>query len=248
MSVQSQVANPGHICIIMDGNGRWARQRLMPRSFGHRQGVDATRRCVEFFAGAGVDYLTLFAFSSENWKRPEEEVSNLMELFIRSLQRYTDELHEKGLRIRFIGNRDRFADKLRQQIEQTELKTVDNRGMTLIIAANYGGQWDIVNAARELATRVQDGEISIAQIDDRQFSRRLALGEVPSPDLFIRTGGEQRISNFLLWQLAYTEFYFCDCLWPDFDDREMQLALDEYHRRQRRYGKTGDQVGVPPGC
>ncbi|MDC1286311.1 polyprenyl diphosphate synthase [Gammaproteobacteria bacterium] len=248
MTLQSKVSNPGHICIIMDGNGRWAKKRLMPRSFGHRQGVDATRRCVEFFAGAGVDYLTLFAFSSENWKRPEEEVSHLMELFIRSLQRYTDELHEKGLRIRFVGNRDRFADKLRQQIEETELKTADNQGMTLNIAANYGGHWDIVTAARALATRVQQGEISIAQIDDRQFAGELALGEMPSPDLFIRTGGEQRISNFLLWQLAYTEFYFCDCLWPDFDDREMQLALDEFHRRQRRYGKTADQLVVPPEC
>jgi undecaprenyl diphosphate synthase len=243
MTSQAQAPNPRHICIIMDGNGRWAKKRLMPRSFGHRQGVDATRRCVEFFASAGVKYLTLFAFSSENWNRPEEEVSNLMELFMRSLQRYTDELHEKGLRIRFIGNRDRFADKLREQIEQTELKMVDNRGMTLNIAANYGGHWDIVNAARNMATRVQDGEISIEQIDDQQFASGLALGDVPSPDLFIRTGGEQRISNFLLWQLAYTEFYFCDCLWPDFDNREMQLALDEFHRRQRRYGKTGDQVG-----
>ena len=242
MTVQSQASNPGHICIIMDGNGRWARQRLMPRSFGHRQGVDATRRCVEFFANAGVDFLTLFVFSSENWKRPEEEVSNLMELFTRSLQRYTDELHDKGLRIRFIGNRDRFADKLRQQIEQTELKTVDNRGMTLIIAANYGGHWDIVNAARELATRVQDGEISIAQIDDRQFASGLALGEVPSPDLFIRTGGEQRISNFLLWNLAYAELWFCDALWPDFGEQEFDEALAFYAHRQRRYGHTGEQV------
>ena len=227
----------------MDGNGRWARKRLMPRNFGHRKGVEATRRCVEFFATAGVKHLTLFAFSSENWSRPEDEVSNLMELFMRSLQRYTDELYEKGVRIRFIGNRDRFSDKLRQQIEETELKTVNNPGMTLNIAANYGGHWDIVNAARKLVTRVQDGEIGIEQIDDQQFAGGLELVDVPSPDLFIRTGGEQRISNFLLWQLAYTEFYFCDCLWPDFDDREMQLALDEYHRRQRRYGKTGDQVG-----
>ena len=187
----------------------------MPRNFGHRQGVEATRRCVEFYAGAGVDYLTLFAFSSENWKRPEEEVSNLMELFMRSLQRYTDELHEKGLRIRFIGNRDRFADKLRQQIEQTEFKTSENQGMTLNIAANYGGHWDIVNAARELSTRVQDGEISIEQIDDQQFASGLALGDVPSPDLFIRTGGEQRISNFLLWHLAYTEVYVGECWGPE---------------------------------
>lgn len=240
----SQATSPSHICIIMDGNGRWAKKRLMPRSFGHRKGVDTTRRCVEFFATAGVDNLTLFAFSSENWNRPEEEVSNLMELFMGSLKRYTDELHEQGLRIRFIGNRDQFAEKLRQQIEQTEVKTADNKGMTLNIAANYGGHWDIVNAARVLATRVEAGEVSAAQIDDEQFSRGLSLADSPHPDLFIRTGGEQRISNFLLWQLAYAEFYFCDCLWPDFDEAEMQLALDEYSRRQRRYGKTGEQVEV----
>ena len=248
MTTQSQPSSPSHICIIMDGNGRWARKRLMPRSFGHRKGVEVTRRCVEFFATAGVKYLTLFAFSSENWNRPEDEVSNLMELFMRSLQRYTDELHDQGLRIRFIGNRDQFSDKLRQQIERSEVKTENNRGMTINIAANYGGHWDIVNAARRLATRVQEGDISIADIDAQQFASGLVLGDVPNPDLFIRTGGEQRISNFLLWQLAYTEFYFCDCLWPDFDEREMQLAIDEFQRRQRRFGKTGEQVEVPPEC
>ena len=248
MTTQSQASSPSHICIIMDGNGRWARKRLMPRSFGHRKGVEATRRCVEFFATAGVKYLTLFAFSSENWKRPEDEVSNLMELFMRSLQRYTDELHDQGLRIRFIGNRDQFSDKLRQQIEQSEVTTENNRGMTVNIAANYGGHWDIVNAARQLATRVQEGDISIADIDAQQLASGLVLGDVPNPDLFIRTGGEQRISNFLLWQLAYTEFYFCDCLWPDFDEREMQLAIDEFQRRQRRFGKTGEQVEVTPEC
>jgi undecaprenyl diphosphate synthase len=248
MTTQSQASSLSHICIIMDGNGRWARKRLMPRSFGHRKGVEATRRCVEFFATAGVKYLTLFAFSSENWNRPEDEVSNLMELFMRSLQRYTDELHDQGLRIRFIGNRDQFSDKLRQQIERSEVKTENNMGMTVNIAANYGGHWDIVNAARQLATRVQEGDINIADIDAQQVANELVLGDVPNPDLFIRTGGEQRISNFLLWQLAYTEFYFCDCLWPDFDEREMQLAMDEFQRRQRRFGKTGEQVEVTPEC
>ena len=248
MTTKSQASSPSHICIIMDGNGRWARKRLMPRSFGHRKGVEATRRCVEFFATAGVKYLTLFAFSSENWNRPEDEVSNLMELFMNSLQRYTDELHDQGLRIRFIGNRDQFSDKLRQQIERSEVKTENNMGMTVNIAANYGGHWDIVNAARQLATRVQEGDINIADIDAQQVANELVLGDVPNPDLFIRTGGEQRISNFLLWQLAYTEFYFCDCLWPDFDEREMQLAIDEFQRRQRRFGKTGEQVEVTPEC
>ena len=248
MTTQSQASSPGHICIIMDGNGRWAKKRLMPRSFGHRKGVEVTRRCVEFFATAGIKHLTLFAFSSENWNRPEDEVNNLMELFMRSLERYTDELHDQGLRIRFIGNRDQFSAKLRQQIERSEVKTESNRGMSLNIAANYGGHWDIVNAARQLATRVQQGSIRIADIDAQQFASGLALGEVPNPDLFIRTGGEQRISNFLLWQLAYAEFYFCDCLWPDFDEREMQLAIDEFQQRQRRFGKTGEQVEVTPEC
>ena len=248
MTTQSQASSPSHICIIMDGNGRWAKKRMMPRSFGHRKGVEVTRRCVEFFATAGVKHLTLFAFSSENWSRPEDEVSNLMELFMRSLQRYTDELHDQGLRIRFIGNRAQFSAKLRQQIERSELKTESNTGMTLNIAANYGGHWDIVNAARQLATRVQEGNINIDDIDEQQFASGLVLGDVANPDLFIRTGGEQRISNFLLWQLAYTEFYFCDCLWPDFDEREMQLAIDEFQQRRRRFGKTGEQVEVTPEC
>jgi len=244
MTSHSQASNPSHVCIIMDGNGRWAKKKLMPRSYGHRKGVETTRSCVEFFAAAGTAHLTLFAFSSENWNRPKDEVSNLMTLFMQSLQRYTDELHEQGLRIRFIGNRSAFSRKLRQQIEQTEVKTDANPGMTLNIAANYGGHWDIVNAARQLAQRVRDGVIGIDEIDEQQFSAGLSLADAPSPDLFIRTGGEHRISNFLLWQLAYTEFYFCDCLWPDFDEREMQQALDAYHQRQRRYGKTGEQVEV----
>jgi undecaprenyl diphosphate synthase len=229
----------------MDGNGRWARKKLMPRSYGHRKGVEATRSCVEFFATAGIAHLTLFAFSSENWNRPDDEVSNLMTLFMQSLQRYTDELHEQGLRIRFIGQRQDFSSKLQHQIEQTEAKTEANPGMTLNIAANYGGHWDIVNAARLLAQRVRDGEIQADEIDEQQFCAGLSLADAPSPDLFIRTGGEHRISNFLLWQLAYTEFYFCDCLWPDFDEPEMQRALDAYRMRQRRFGKTGEQVEVP---
>jgi undecaprenyl diphosphate synthase len=226
----------------MDGNGRWAKQRLMPRSFGHRKGVETTRRMVELFAQAGIKHLTLFAFSSENWNRPDEEVNSLMQLFMQSLQKYTDELHEKGIRIRFIGNKTVFSDSLQQQINETETKTSNNNTMTLNIAANYGGQWDIVNAARVLARQVQDGELGLAEIDERKFKRTLALGDSPDPDLFIRTGGEHRISNFLLWHLAYAEFYFSDRLWPDFADRDVRAALDEYARRQRRYGKTSEQV------
>ena len=237
-------AVPAHVCIVMDGNGRWARKKLMPRSFGHRKGVDATRRAVEFFARSGVSHLTLFAFSSENWNRPAEEVGSLMELFMESLRRYTRELDEKQIRIRFIGDKSSFADSLQRQIAKTEAETAANSRMTLNIAANYGGQWDIVNACRNLARRVEAGEINADDIDAEDFSRQLSLADSPDPDLFIRTGGEQRISNFLIWQLAYTEFYFCDTLWPDFDDVHMQAALEEYSRRQRRYGRTGEQVEV----
>jgi undecaprenyl diphosphate synthase len=226
----------------MDGNGRWAKKRLMPRNFGHRKGVETTRRVVEFCAHAGIKHLTLFAFSSENWNRPDEEVSSLMELFMQSLQKYTSELHEKGIRIRFIGNRASFSDSLQRQIVETETITLDNSRMTLNIAANYGGRWDIANAARVLACQVQDGELAAADIDERTFAQALSLGDSPDPDLFIRTGGEQRISNFLLWQLAYAEFYFSDQLWPDFGDDDIRAGLEEYTRRQRRYGKTGEQI------
>lgn len=214
----------------------------MPRSFGHRKGVESTRRAVEYFARAGVRHLTLFAFSSENWNRPEEEVNGLMDLFMQSLRQYTGEMNQKNIRIRFIGDRSKFSQGLQQQIRDTESETGANRQMTLNIAANYGGQWDIVNACRSLATRVQSGELEAAMIDDRVFADELSLADSPDPDLFIRTGGEQRISNFLLWQLAYAEFYFCDNLWPDFSPQDMADALSEYSRRQRRYGKTGDQI------
>ncbi len=244
MNTSDLSAVPAHVCIIMDGNGRWARKKLMPRSFGHRKGVDATRRAVEFFARSGVSHLTLFAFSSENWNRPAEEVGSLMELFMESLRRYTRELDEKQIRIRFIGDKSSFVDSLQRQIAKTEAETAANSRMTLNIAANYGGQWDIVNACRNLARRVEAGEINADDIDAEDFSRQLSLADSPDPDLFIRTGGEQRISNFLIWQLAYTEFYFCDTLWPDFDDVHMQAALEEYSRRQRRYGRTGEQVEV----
>ncbi len=245
MVSQSQASVPGHVCIIMDGNGRWAKKRLMPRSYGHRKGVETTRLAVDFFARAGVAQLTLFAFSSENWNRPAEEVSSLMELFMQSLRQYTAELHEQQIRIRFIGERSSFSEDLQRQIQKTESETGANRNMVLNIAANYGGQWDIVNASRRLAQQVRDGAIEPADIDQRLFAAHLSLGDSPAPDLFIRTGGEQRVSNFLLWQLAYTEFYFCETLWPDFSTADMAAALAEYSRRQRRYGKTGEQVEVP---
>ncbi len=226
----------------MDGNGRWARQRRMPRSYGHKKGVEAVRRAIAFFARAGVSQLTLFAFSSENWQRPRDEVSSLMSLFVSSLQKNTDELDEKGIRIRFIGDRDAFSDRLREQIERSETQTRDNRSMTLNIAANYGGQWDILQAARRLAADCVAGRMQPEAIDEAALEARLSMPDAGAVDLFIRTGGERRISNFLLWQSAYAELYFCDTLWPDFDADEMQAALDDFARRQRRFGKTGEQV------
>jgi len=245
MTSTAQTSAPAHVCIIMDGNGRWAKKRLMPRSYGHRKGVESTRLAVEYFARAGVRHLTLFAFSSENWNRPAEEVNSLMELFMQALRQYTGELDEQQILIRFIGDRGSFSDELQQQIALTEQETRDNRQMVLNIAANYGGRWDIVNASRQLAERVRDGLITPADIDNSMLADNLSLADSPDPDLFIRTGGEQRISNFLLWQLAYTEFYFCETLWPDFSEKEMAAALAEYSRRQRRFGKTGEQIEAP---
>jgi len=248
MASHSQAPIPGHVCIIMDGNGRWARKRLMPRSFGHSKGVETTRAAVEFFARKNVRHLTLFVFSSENWQRPADEVSSLMELFMQSLQRYTDELNSQQIRIRFIGDRGPFSAELRARIEETEIETAENSKMILNIAANYGGRWDITRAARSLAQRTLAGELDPETIDESVFGGELSLSDCPAPDLFIRTGGEKRVSNFLLWQLAYTEFYFSDVLWPDFSEIEMRAALDEYARRQRRYGKTGEQLESTGSC
>ena len=233
---------PRHVCIIMDGNGRWAKKRLLPRSLGHRKGVETTRRAIVFFSEVGVDNLTLFAFSSENWGRPQAEVSGLMELLVHSLKQNTEELHQRKIRIRFIGERSSFSERLQSQIKESETLTRNNSKMTLNIAANYGGQWDIVSSAKKLAQQVQDGRLQADEIDVPAFAAALSLGDIVDPDLFIRTGGEQRISNFLLWQCAYSELYFCDVLWPDFTEQEMQKSLDEYASRQRRYGKTGEQI------
>ena len=245
MNDASQAPLPRHVCIVMDGNGRWARKRLMPRSYGHRKGVEATRRTIEFFARSGVPELTLFAFSSENWKRPQEEVNSLMDLFIQSLRQNTDELHRGDIRIRFIGDRDSFTPELRAQISASEQATAGNSRMLLNIAANYGGRWDIVQAARRLAGEVRRGEREPATIGEADLAAALATGDSPDPDLFIRTGGEHRISNFLIWQMAYAELYFCDTLWPDFDETEMQRALDAFAGRQRRFGKTAEQQSGP---
>lgn len=239
---KSQISTPRHVAIIMDGNGRWAQQRKMPRTYGHKKGVEATRRSIAFFARAGVEQLTLFAFSSENWKRPQDEVSTLMSLFISSLQKNTDELDTNGIRIRFIGDRLAFSDKLIDQIEKSEAQTMQNKQMTLNIAANYGGQWDIMQAVRKLLQRVEDETLSIDALTQEHLAHELSLSDAPDPDLFIRTGGEKRISNFLLWQIAYAELYFTDVLWPDFSEEIMQHALDTFANRQRRFGKTAEQI------
>ncbi len=233
---------PHHVAIIMDGNGRWAKARSQARHAGHRAGVKSVRETVESAAKRGVKYLTLFAFSSENWQRPQDEVSRLMSLFFEALQREVDDLHRNNVRLRFVGARAQLKPKLQRKIEAAEQQTSQNNGLTLIVAVAYGGRWDIVNAARRLATKVTGGELSIEDIGDDAFARELALSGVPDPDLLIRTGGEQRISNFLLWNLAYSELYFCDCLWPDFREREFDEAMIFYGMRQRRYGHTGDQV------
>ena len=233
---------PRHVAVIMDGNGRWASRRKLPRHLGHRAGVKAVRATVEGCARRGVEALTLFAFSSENWRRPPEEVARLMELFVESIEREVDELHGNGIRVRFIGDLATLKPHLVESVAAAEARTAANSQMTLFIAIAYGGRWDILRAVRRIATRVSAGQIGTDAIDEAAFAGELALAGSPDPDLFIRTGGEHRISNFLLWNLAYTELYFCDCLWPDFDDAELERAFRHFSSRQRRFGLTGDQV------
>ena len=233
---------PAHVAVIMDGNGRWARKRAMPRHLGHRSGVGAVRKIVETAAKCGVKYLTLFAFSSENWNRPREEVSKLMGLFVEALQREVDDLHRNEVRLEFIGARELLQPGLLEMIDAAEQRTKDNSGLRLQVAVAYGGRWDIGNATRALAQKVARGEMAADDINDDTIAAELALAGVPDPDLLIRTGGEQRISNFLLWNLAYAELWFCDTLWPDFDEQDFDAALAFYANRERRYGHTGDQV------
>ncbi|NJD06440.1 MAG: isoprenyl transferase [Methylococcaceae bacterium] len=233
---------PRHIAIIMDGNGRWAKQRHLPRTAGHHAGVGAVRRTVEFCAKKGITALTLFAFSSENWRRPQEEVSVLMGLFLATLEKETQKLHQNNVRMRIIGDRSAFVPELQERMDAAERMTADNNGLNLSIAANYGGRWDITQAARRLAQEVADGRLSPADLTEQKLEALMSLADLPEPDLFIRTGGEQRISNFLLWQLAYTELYFTPVLWPDFDEQTLSQAIADYAGRQRRFGYTGDQV------
>lgn len=233
---------PRHIAIVMDGNGRWAKKRLRPRSFGHHAGQKAVREAVEFCLRRGVASLTLFAFSSENWQRPATEVSALMELFLKALDREVDELHGNGVRIRFIGDLEAFAPELRNRMLGAMERTAGNTALNMNVAVNYGGRWDIARAARLAAEAVARGEFGPGDIDESRLHDYTCLADQPPLDLFIRTGGERRVSNFLLWQIAYAELYFTDTLWPDVDQACLAEALDDYARRERRYGRTGEQV------
>ena len=236
--IPSAAPVPRHVAIIMDGNGRWAKKRMLPRVAGHAKGVERVRDVVEACIKQGVEYLTLFAFSSENWRRPQDEVSRLMELFVTALEREVGKMHRNGVCLKVVGDLSRFDDHLRDLIAQGETRTADNQRLTLTVCANYGGRWDILNAMNAwLKAHPGGGEIS-----EEALAPYLSMAYAPEPDLFIRTGGEQRISNFLLWQLAYSELYFTDALWPDFDAKALERAIASYQKRERRFGRTSEQL------
>jgi undecaprenyl diphosphate synthase len=241
--VNSTATNPIHIAIVMDGNGRWAKQRNRPRSMGHQAGIKALRATIEHCVKCAIPNLTVFAFSSENWNRPPGEVSKLMELFFKALDKESNELHENGVRLRFIGDKSAFKAKLQIKMAEAETLTANNTKMTVNIAVNYGGRWDITQAAARLASHIAKTGQSPDDIDEDQFASYLSLADSPDPDLFIRTGGEMRISNFLIWQSAYTEFYFTTALWPDFDNETLDLAIAAFRDRERRFGRTSEQLG-----
>ena len=237
-AVPEVVKVPRHVAIIMDGNGRWATKRFLPRVAGHVKGVEAVRDVVEACALRGVEYLTLFAFSSENWRRPEEEVSLLMRLFVTALEREVSKMHANNIRLKVVGDLSRFDAKLREMIASAERRTANNDRLTVTVCANYGGRWDIIQAAGKMAA----ANPGLTEFTEEQLSEHLAMAYAPEPDLFIRTGGEQRISNFLLWQLAYSELYFTDTYWPDFSIGALDAAIASYQNRERRFGRTGDQL------
>lgn len=234
--------SPRHVAIIMDGNGRWATRRLLPRTAGHARGVQAVRRVVEACARRGVEYLTLFAFSSENWRRPAQEVSLLMRLFMQALEKEVDKLIEQGVRLRVVGDLGAFEDRLQALIRAAEARTEHNTILTLTIAANYGGRWDVLQAMQKMLLAHPELAAAPGGIDETQLDPYLAMAYAPEPELFIRTGGEQRVSNFMIWQLAYTELYFTDCFWPDFNAEELDRAFAWYRSRERRFGRTSAQL------
>lgn len=233
---------PRHIAIIMDGNNRWAKKRFLPGIAGHKAGADAVRAVIRACMQQGVEALTLFAFSSENWQRPAQEVNALMELFLLTLKREVKQLHKHNIRLRVIGEKSAFSQEIQQSIAKAEALTANNTALQLNIAANYGGRWDIVQAAQQLAQQVAEGDLRPEQITEELFNQAVSLDNLPAPDLCIRTAGEQRISNFLLWQFAYTEFYFSPLLWPDFREEALGDAIADFSGRQRRFGKTSEQV------
>jgi undecaprenyl diphosphate synthase len=233
---------PAHVAVIMDGNGRWARQRALPRQAGHRAGVKTARLIVEACAKRGIGALTLFAFSSENWRRPRREVGALMRLFVEALDREVEELHTNGIRLSFIGDRDGLSPTLQGRMRSAEERTRDNHRLALVVALAYGGRWDLVQAARALAREAAAGQLDPGAIDEAAVAGRLALAGLPDPDLLIRTGGDHRISNFLLWNLAYAECWFTDRLWPDFNERDLDAALERFRAVERRFGMTSDQL------
>ena len=230
---------PRHVAVIMDGNGRWAKKRFLPRVAGHRKGVETVREVIRSCIERGVEYLTLFAFSSENWRRPPEEVSLLMQLFVVALEQEVTKLHENEIRFKLIGDVSRFDVRLQQLIAHAEQLTANNTKLTLTIAANYGGRWDILQAANRMLAERPESAKGFTEDDLRPY---LSMGDAPEPDLFIRTGGEKRISNFLLWQLAYTELYFTETLWPDFDAKAFDAAINSFQSRERRFGRTSEQL------
>jgi undecaprenyl diphosphate synthase len=238
----AEANSPKHIAIIMDGNGRWAKKRKRPRSMGHQAGLKALRGCIEQCGQLGIETLTVFAFSSENWNRPSGEVSRLMELFFRALNKEALEMHDNGICIRFVGDKSAFKPAIQQKMVEAEILTANNKRMVANIAVNYGGRWDITQAAKRMAKAVSEGRLLAGDISEARFEQYLALAKSPDPDLFIRTGGETRISNFLLWQSAYTEFYFSSALWPDFDRQELEKAIEAYKTRERRFGQTSEQL------
>ena len=242
-----KISQPQHVAIIMDGNNRWAKARGLSGIAGHRAGAVAARDVVNSCVRRNIKYLTLFAFSSENWLRPSREVQGLMALFLSVLKRNEIiQMHNNNVKLQFIGRREGFSNKLRSGMAEVETLTAGNTGTTVTVAADYGGRWDIANAARKLAQEVADGRLRPEQVDTNAIQRHISLGECPMPDLCIRTGGEHRISNFLLWQFAYTELYFTDCFWPDFNEEQLQLALSDFATRQRRFGTHQEQELVGP--
>ncbi len=233
---------PKHVAIVMDGNGRWAKARHMPRLFGHKKGVESVRAVVRGCIELGIPNLTLFAFSSENWKRPADEVGGLMSLFMTALDRESAQLKKNGIRLKLIGDLSGFSLELQSKVRQVEEMTAEGKQLNLIVAANYGGRWDITEASRQMLRAIEEGSLAADDIDERTLGSFMATNEIVDPDLYIRTGGVQRISNFLLWQLAYSELYFTDKLWPDFNQDELRKAVEEYTQRERRFGMTSEQI------